>query len=325
MARFGWWAAVAAVICPGVALAAEPSAKQVQLDVVVAEMRIGAEPLLGLPADDGCPEKSCQRLLSAAEAARVTEAFGVLRKLGHVKTLAEPRLVTLSGRPASFLSGGEMPVSVPAPGGQAGVSFWEFGTKANFVPCVLPGGKIHLEMELERSDCRPATAGRETPERNTDRIQTQAEMAPGQALMLCAPVSNRPGAAKGCRLVLLVTPRVVAPQPAAPQATAAWQAAPTVSPAPRAVAYEVAVPAKEAAPAAPPLKIHAAKGRVQVGGANFEATAERLSQDGNQLLLEGQVRLQSPNVELTAERVHLRFEGGKLQIRAEGGGVIERK
>jgi len=334
MARFGWWAAVATAISPGLAVAAEPTTNQVQLDVMVAEVRTGAEPLLGLPACDGCPADKCQRVLSAADVARLHEALRVLKTLGHLKMVAEPRLVTLSGRPASFLSGGEMPVAVPAPGGQAAVCFQEFGTKANFVPCVLPCGKINLEMVLEQSECRPATAGRETPERSTARVQTKAEMAPGQTLLMCAPVAGTQGAAKECRRVVLVTPHVLAPQPVppavqpvapVPPAACRTTAAVTSAIDLRAVLHEAAAPAKEAAPAHWPLKINAAKGRVQVGGANFEATAERLSQDGNQILLEGQVRLQSPQVELTAERVHLRFEGGKLQIRAEGGSVYERK
>src|SRR5262249_14866505 len=67
-----------------------------------------------------------------------------LREENVLKLMAEPRLVTLSGRPASFLSGGEQAVPVPAGLGQVGVQFEEFGTRLNFLPIVLGNGKIHL-------------------------------------------------------------------------------------------------------------------------------------------------------------------------------------
>ena len=57
------------------------------------------------------------------------------------KILAEPRLVTISGKPASFLSGGEQAVPVPAGLGQVGVQFEEFGTRLNFLPIVLGDGR----------------------------------------------------------------------------------------------------------------------------------------------------------------------------------------
>ena len=60
--------------------------------------------------------------------------------------------MTLSGRPASFLVGGEQAVPVPAGLGQVGVQFEEFGTRLNFLPIVLGNGKIHLEVEPEVSD-----------------------------------------------------------------------------------------------------------------------------------------------------------------------------
>src|SRR5207302_7365385 len=72
------------------------------------------------------------------------------------KLMAEPRLVTLSGRPASFLAGGEQAIPVPAGLGQIGVQFEEFGVRLNFIPIVLGNGKIHLEVEPEVSSLNPA-------------------------------------------------------------------------------------------------------------------------------------------------------------------------
>src|SRR5947208_12716426 len=72
------------------------------------------------------------------------------------KLLAQPRLVTLSGNPASFLDGGEQAVPVPAGLGQVGVQFEEFGTRLNFLPVVLGNGRIHLEVEPEVSTLNAA-------------------------------------------------------------------------------------------------------------------------------------------------------------------------
>jgi pilus assembly protein CpaC len=105
-----------------------------------------------------------------------------------VKLLAEPKLVTLSGRSASFLSGGEQAVPVPAGLGQVGVQFEEFGTRLNFLPVVLGGGKIHLEVEPEVSNLNAAFGtsiqGTVVPGRTTQRVHTTVEMEDGQTFVI---------------------------------------------------------------------------------------------------------------------------------------------
>jgi pilus assembly protein CpaC len=85
--------------------------------------------------------------------------FGLLQALKEddlAKIMAKPTLVSLSGRPASFLDGGEQAVPIPAGLGQIGIQFEEFGTRLNFLPIVLGNGKIHLEVEPEVSQLDPA-------------------------------------------------------------------------------------------------------------------------------------------------------------------------
>jgi pilus assembly protein CpaC len=105
-----------------------------------------------------------------------------------VKDLAEPRLVTLSGRPASFLAGGEQAVPVPAGLGQVGVQFEEFGTRLNFIPIVLGNGKIRLEVEPEVSRLDPAAGtsinGTVVPGRVTQRVNTTVELEDGQTFVI---------------------------------------------------------------------------------------------------------------------------------------------
>ncbi|MFO0846194.1 MAG: hypothetical protein U0797_28090 [Gemmataceae bacterium] len=107
---------------------------------------------------------------------------------GLAKVLAQPRLVTLSGNPASFLEGGEQAVPVPAGLGQVGVQFEEFGTRLNFLPIVLGNGRIHLEVEPEvsRLDNAAGTTiqGTTVPGRATQRIHTTVEMETGQTFVI---------------------------------------------------------------------------------------------------------------------------------------------
>ncbi|HEY1599417.1 MAG TPA: pilus assembly protein N-terminal domain-containing protein, partial [Pirellulales bacterium] len=60
--------------------------------------------------------------------------------------LAEPNLVAYSGRPASFLSGGQFPIPVPQSLGTISVQWKSYGTQVNFVPIVLGNGAIRLEV-----------------------------------------------------------------------------------------------------------------------------------------------------------------------------------
>jgi pilus assembly protein CpaC len=106
------------------------------------------------------------------------------------KLLAEPKLVTLSGRQASFLSGGEQAVPVASGLGTAGVQFEEFGTRLNFLPIVLGNGKIRLEVEPEISTLDAANGFAATtttpgvPGRATQRVRTTVEMETGQTLVI---------------------------------------------------------------------------------------------------------------------------------------------
>jgi pilus assembly protein CpaC len=111
-----------------------------------------------------------------------------LETQGLAKILAEPRLVALSGRQASFLDGGDQAIPVPAGLGQVGVQFEEFGTRLNFVPIVLGNGKIHLEVEPEVSflDAASGTSisGTIVPGRVTQRVRTTVEIETGQTLLI---------------------------------------------------------------------------------------------------------------------------------------------
>ncbi|EYD77850.1 Type II/IV secretion system secretin RcpA/CpaC, associated with Flp pilus assembly [Rubellimicrobium mesophilum DSM 19309] len=70
-----------------------------------------------------------------------------LEQRGVVRTLAEPNLTALSGQTASFLAGGEYPIPVAQGDGTISVEFKPFGVELNFVPRVVDGDLINIEMQ----------------------------------------------------------------------------------------------------------------------------------------------------------------------------------
>ncbi len=72
-----------------------------------------------------------------------------------VQILAEPNLLTVSGRPASFLAGGEFPYPTLQGGGagvgQITIQFREFGIRIHFEPTITPRGTIRLAVTPEVS------------------------------------------------------------------------------------------------------------------------------------------------------------------------------
>jgi len=74
-----------------------------------------------------------------------------LEQKGVVRTLAEPNLIALSGQEAKFLAGGEYPVPVAQELGTISVEYKPFGIELNFIPRVVDGDLINLELDASVS------------------------------------------------------------------------------------------------------------------------------------------------------------------------------
>ncbi len=114
-----------------------------------------------------------------------------LKEQGLVKVLAEPTLITLSGKSANFLAGGEFPIPVPQPGAGATaitVEYKPFGIGLNFTPTVLSNKKISMEVSPEVSDLDFSNAisigGFVIPAIATRRLSTTIELADGQSFAI---------------------------------------------------------------------------------------------------------------------------------------------
>lgn len=70
-----------------------------------------------------------------------------LEQKGVVRTLAEPNLSALSGQEAKFLAGGEYPIPVSQEDGVISIEFKPFGIEMNFIPRVVDGDLINLELK----------------------------------------------------------------------------------------------------------------------------------------------------------------------------------
>lgn len=122
-----------------------------------------------------------------------------IRENGLLKVLAEPNLVTLSGRTASFLAGGEFPIPVPQTSGGGGsnaitIEFREFGVRLSFTPVVLANQFIRLNVAPEVSEldfARGVSIGGFTvPGLNIRRTETTVEMGSGQSLVISGLLSE---------------------------------------------------------------------------------------------------------------------------------------
>ena len=115
-----------------------------------------------------------------------------------VQILAEPNLITTSGKEARFLVGGEFPVPILQGGAGAGavtIQFREFGIRLDFLPELTERGSIKMKIKPEVSALDFANAvsfsGFLIPALSTRRIETEVELMPGQSFVIGGLIDNR--------------------------------------------------------------------------------------------------------------------------------------
>src|SRR5437667_583639 len=115
-----------------------------------------------------------------------------------LQILAEPNLIAVNGKEASFLAGGEFPFPIVQPGaGSTAVSiqFNEFGVRLKFTPVIMPNGNIHLRVVPEVSTLDFANAlvisGFTIPALSTRKAQTEFELQDGQSFVIAGLMDNR--------------------------------------------------------------------------------------------------------------------------------------
>ncbi len=86
----------------------------------------------------------------------MTVLLEALEARGVVRTLAEPNLTALSGQEARFLAGGEYPVPVSQDSGSVTIQYKPFGVELNFIPRVVDGDLINIELDAAVSSIDPS-------------------------------------------------------------------------------------------------------------------------------------------------------------------------
>ncbi|WP_352769251.1 type II and III secretion system protein family protein [Mesorhizobium sp. M0167] len=113
-----------------------------------------------------------------------------LEAKGVVRTLAEPNLTTLSGEPASFNAGGEVPIRVVGNDGQITITYKQFGVNLLFTPVVLDDGKIHMKLAPEVSDLTGFTTAGD-PIFTNRKLETVVELRDGQSFAVGGLLSSK--------------------------------------------------------------------------------------------------------------------------------------
>ncbi len=167
----------------------------VTIDLKIMELQVSKMRELGL--DFQSANESGIELVTANTLVAFDGFDGLLpalRQNGLVKVLAEPTLVTVSGRPASFRSGGEFPILVPQKPDEVAVEYREFGTSLDCVAVVEDGGKIRLEVRASVSEIDATRSvdvqGTSVPGLRTRMVDTAIEMESGKTVILSG-LNNR--------------------------------------------------------------------------------------------------------------------------------------
>lgn len=121
-----------------------------------------------------------------------------LQSKNLLQILAEPNLIAVNGKEASFLAGGQFPFPIVQPGAgftAVTISFKEFGVRLQFTPVIMPNGNIHLKVAPEVSTLDFANAltisGFTVPALSTRKAETEFELQDGQSFVIAGLMDNR--------------------------------------------------------------------------------------------------------------------------------------
>lgn len=122
-----------------------------------------------------------------------------LQEKNLLQILAEPNLIAVNGKEASFLAGGEFPFPVVQPNATGlstvTIQFREFGVRLKFTPIIQPNGNIHLHVLPEVSALDFANSvtvsGTTVPALSTRKADTEFELQDGQSFVIAGLMDNR--------------------------------------------------------------------------------------------------------------------------------------
>jgi pilus assembly protein CpaC len=186
-----------------------PGEQQVMLMVTVAEVDRTAARTIGMDfsiskgqftfaqAVGGAAAAAAGNLPVAIDNGNVLMAIQALRTMNFARSLAEPNLTALNGKPANFQAGGSFPIpnSIITNGGAAqSVTYQQFGVALQFVPYITDRNRIRLQLNASVSTPSTSTTsvnGANVPSQITQRqFQTTVELREGQTLTVAGLIQN---------------------------------------------------------------------------------------------------------------------------------------
>ena len=112
----------------------------------------------------------------------------LIMRSGHARMLSSPDLVTLPGRQATFLVGGQIPIPFASGPGQIAIVYKDFGVKLDIVPLLLGNGSVETKISPEVSDLDfqdgIETSGFIVPALKTSRLSTDVVTTAGQSIIM---------------------------------------------------------------------------------------------------------------------------------------------
>ncbi len=114
--------------------------------------------------------------------------LNLMMQSGHARVLSAPNLVTMPGREANFLVGGQIPIPVAVGPGQIGIVYKDFGVKLVVTPTILGENGVETVIAPEVSDLDFQDGvninGFIVPALKTSRLATDVVTKAGESIVM---------------------------------------------------------------------------------------------------------------------------------------------
>ncbi len=138
-----------------------------------------------------------ETLFSGSGSKGSVDISGVLDALandGLVTVLSEPNLTALSGETATFLSGGQFPITVQGITASGSTSietqFYPYGIELEFTPTVIGNGRINLRVHPSVTSIDTSASLNGVPRTFNQEAETTVELASGQSFVIAGLMSE---------------------------------------------------------------------------------------------------------------------------------------
>jgi pilus assembly protein CpaC len=169
--------------------------RQVMLKVNILELsrnggkELGLDPLLSIRS--GANKERVKKegtensdVTTTTLTSNVDLVLKALETNGLARRLANPTLISVNGATASFVVGGEVPITTTTEDGKSSTTYREYGVKLAFTPQVLPGQSIRLMITPEVSEVDWSRRVNDNPAFVTRRVDTTIELKTGESFAI---------------------------------------------------------------------------------------------------------------------------------------------